>query len=97
MLKNYILFIFCFISSVNFAQIIKKDTVNNDVKLDNLPYYSYGKGIGLTSPDSIFQFNIRFRMQNRISYYDAEDNSYDAHIRRMRLRFDGFVGNPKFL
>lgn len=71
--------------------------MNNDIKLDNLPYYSYGKGIGLTSPDSIFQFNIRFRMQNRVTFYQEDKNSYDALIRRLRLRFDGFVGSPKFL
>lgn len=79
------------------AQLIKKDSITNDIKLENLPYYSFGKGIGLTSPDSIFQFNIRFRMQNRISYYDDDESSYDAQIRRLRLRFDGFVGNPSFL
>lgn len=92
-IKFFIFFIFI---NVN-AQIIKKDTVTNDIKLENLPYYSFGKGIGLTSPDSIFQFNIRFRMQNRVSYYENEGGSYDAQIRRLRLRFDGFVGNPKFL
>lgn len=37
-------------------------------------------------------------MQSRASYVETEDESYyDAHIRRLRLRFDGFVGNPKFL
>jgi phosphate-selective porin OprO/OprP len=88
---------FLLLNCINYAQKIKKDTLNNDLKLENLPYYSFGKGIGLTSPDSIFQFNIRFRMQNRISYYENNQNSYDAQIRRLRLRFDGFVGNPKFL
>ena len=72
---------------------------DNDLKLSTLPYYSYGKGLGLTSPDSIFQLNIRFRMQNRATYYEIEDkpNYFDGQIRRLRLRFDGYVGNPKFL
>lgn len=72
---------------------------DNDVKLSVLPYYNFGKGIGITSPDSIFQLNIRFRMQNRVTYYDSEEEnpSYDGQIRRLRLRFDGYVGNPKFL
>lgn len=63
-----------------------------------LPYYSYGKGIGMTSPDSLFQLNIRFRMQNRASFiHDNDDEEkFDAHIRRLRLRLDGYVGNPKF-
>src|SRR5690606_19528341 len=49
--------------------------------------------------DSIFQLNIRFRMQNRVTYIDNEDEkpAYDGQIRRLRLRFDGYVGSPKFL
>lgn len=72
---------------------------NNDIKLSALPYYSYGKGLGITSPDSIFQLNIRFRMQNRVSYIDNDDSdpAYEALIRRLRLRFDGYVGDPKII
>ncbi|RZJ66053.1 MAG: porin [Flavobacterium sp.] len=82
------------------AQVdIKKTTTNNDLKLSALPYYSFGKGLGLTSPDSIFQLNIRFRMQNRATYLQAEDEepAIDGQIRRLRLRFDGYVGDPRFL
>jgi len=88
------LFVF-FISSSLFSQ--EKPT--NDIKLSSLPYFSSGKGIGITSPDSLYQLNIRFRMQNRVTYIENEGESggYDAQIRRLRLRFDGFVGNPKFL
>lgn len=70
-----------------------------DVDISNLPYYNFGKGVGLTSPDSLFQFNIRFRMQNRFSYIQNEgaDAAIDGQIRRLRLRFDGFVGSPAFL
>jgi phosphate-selective porin OprO/OprP len=84
----------------NHAQVnIQQSKDDNDLKLSSLPYYSYGKGVGLTSPDSLFQLNIRFRMQNRVTYFDGEDESpsYDGQIRRLRLRFDGYVGNPKFL
>ncbi|TBX67045.1 porin [Flavobacterium silvisoli] len=78
---------------------IEQTKHDNDVKLSALPYYSYGKGIGMTSPDSLFQLNIRFRMQNRVTYIKSEDETgaYDGQIRRLRLRFDGYVGNPKFL
>ncbi len=82
------------------AQVtIKQSKTDNDLKLSALPYYSFGKGVGLTSPDSLFQFNIRFRMQNRVTYIDneGENPAYDGQIRRLRLRFDGYVGNPKFL
>lgn len=82
------------------AQVtIQQTKTDNDLKLSALPYYSYGKGIGMTSPDSLFQLNIRFRMQNRVTYIDNEDEkpAYDGQIRRLRLRLDGYVGNPKFL
>tara|TARA_R110000850_G_scaffold150497_1_gene273148 strand:+ start:41939 stop:43174 length:1236 start_codon:yes stop_codon:yes gene_type:complete len=77
---------------------IVKVIENNDIKLSALPYYSYGKGLGLTSADSLFQFNIRFRMQNRAtaSFADNEESEFSAQVRRLRLRFDGFVGDPKF-
>lgn len=70
-----------------------------DVDISNLPYYNFGKGVGLTSPDSLFQFNIRFRMQNRFSFIqnDGKEAAVDGQIRRLRLRFDGFVGSPAFL
>ncbi|CDF80432.1 phosphate-selective porin O and P [Formosa agariphila KMM 3901] len=72
---------------------------DNDIKLAALPYYTFGKGVGLTSPDSIFKLNIRFRMQNRATYLESETdkNGVEAMVRRMRLKFDGYVGDPKFV
>lgn len=72
---------------------------DNDLKLSVLPYYNFGKGLGMTSPDSLFQLNIRFRMQNRVEFAGDEDGelSVGAYVRRLRLRFDGYVGNPEFL
>ncbi len=79
--------------------VFSQDKPTNDIKLSTLPYFSTGKGIGITSPDSLYQLNLRFRMQNRVTYIenDGENGGYDAQIRRLRLRFDGYVGNPKFL
>ncbi len=84
--------------SQNTPDSISKTTSDNNIKLSALPYYNYGKGLGITSPDSLFQFNIRFRMQNRVSFEFDEDEEtvISAQIRRLRLRFDGFVGDPKF-
>ena len=52
----------------------------------------------MISADSLFQFNIRFRMQNRAtaSFSDEEESEFSAQVRRLRLRFDGYVGDPKF-
>lgn len=81
------------------GQEVKISSNDNDLKLEALPYYSFGKGVGITSPDSLFQLNIRFRMQNRVTIFqnDNENTTYSGEIRRLRLRFDGFVGNPHFL
>lgn len=67
-------------------------------RLEALPYYSYRKGLGITTPDSLYQMNIRFRMQNRFDGVLSKSNEigYQAFIRRLRLRFDGFVTDPKF-
>ncbi len=95
---SIIISVFAFIS-VNSQEKVKDSLLSNDVKLSALPYYSYGKGLGVTSADSLFQLNIRFRMQNRVTYIDEEDNDarYEAQIRRLRLRLDGYVFNPQFL
>lgn len=99
-MKNKLLLLFIFACFSLSAQVtLEKNTKDNDLKLSALPYYNYGKGLGITSPDSIFQLNIRFRMQNRATYLqeDGEDAAIDGQIRRLRLRFDGYVGDPRFL
>lgn len=99
-MKKILLVVLLLLSFSIYSQVtIKQSHNDNDLKLSALPYYSFGKGVGLTSPDSLFQLNIRFRLQNRVSYIKNEDENgaYDGQIRRLRLRFDGYVGNPKFL
>lgn len=91
--------LFCLIS-LSVSGLWAQEDEDNNIKLSALPYYNYGKGLGLTSPDSIFQLNIRFRMQNRVTYINNEadeDAAFEAMIRRLRLRFDGYVGDPKIV
>lgn len=98
--KKWMFLLFALLTVSSKAQVtLEKVKKDNDLRLSTLPYYNYGKGLGITTPDSLFQLNIRFRMQNRASYIDneGETGGYDWQIRRLRLRFDGFVGNPKFL
>ncbi len=49
--------------------------------------------------DSVFQMTLRFRMQNRFGYLSTLDGvneaGFEAVVRRLRLRFDGFVLNRK--
>jgi len=99
-MKKNLTLLFFFITLIATAQVtIERTTKDNDLKLSALPYYNYGKGLGITSPDSIFQLNIRFRMQNRATYIqeEGEESAVDGQIRRLRLRFDGYVGDPRFL
>lgn len=67
-------------------------------KIANLPYYSYKKGLGVTSPDSLYQVNIRFRMQNRLeaNFDDDKATEYKGNVRRLRLRFDGYAIDPRW-
>jgi len=99
-MKKALLLLLLLFTISNYSQVtIEQTKHDNDIKLSALPYYSYGKGIGMTSPDSLFQLNIRFRMQNRVSYIKEEDENgaYDGQVRRLRLRLDGYVGSPKIL
>lgn len=58
------------------------------------------KGLQFKSPDSSFYINFRFRMQNRLGAYTASGDDlsieeYDARVRRLRMRVDGYLYNPK--
>lgn len=56
-------------------------------------------GVGI-SKDSLFLLNLRLRIQNRFGFSTVSGNSivvdaFDARVRRLRLRFDGFLINPR--
>ena len=67
---------------------------------DKTPTLSFKNGIGISTPDSSYSINIRFRMQNRflmttVSDEDLSPNSWEARVRRCRLSFAGHMYNPK--
>ncbi len=80
---------------LSFAQT--DTTLSRSIDDFDPPYFTYGKGLGVTSPDSLFMLNFRFRMQNRIGVEMKEGkfNAVRARIRRFRLKFNGFVYTPK--
>ncbi|WP_243699186.1 OprO/OprP family phosphate-selective porin [Flavobacterium hiemivividum] len=61
-------------------------------------YLTSSKKLGFTEKDSLFQVIIGFRVQSRIGFGKEEGESgvVEGEIRRMRLKLDGFVYNPKF-
>lgn len=68
-------------------------------EVDERPLLEVQDGIGIRK-DSLFLLNLRFRMQNRLGYTtvagdDLSAAIVDARVRRLRLRFDGFVLNER--
>lgn len=58
-------------------------------------------GIHFAAVDSSFSLALRFRVQSRVGFYhfsgpDSDVQEFDLRVRRMRLRFEGFLLNPKF-
>lgn len=79
---------------VNFQALHAQDAVSK------IPKFSYNSGLGLIAPDSLFSINFRFRMQSRAAYTTISDKNLnaseiEARIRRLRLRFEGFMVSPK--
>ncbi|SEL34595.1 porin [Parapedobacter koreensis] len=67
---------------------------------DERPTIEDFKGIQYMGDDSTFYINFRFRMQSRLKYTstggdDLSAESFEARIRRLRLRMDGYIYNPK--
>jgi phosphate-selective porin OprO and OprP len=69
---------------------------------DQKPQFQFKSGVGVTAPDSMFSINVRFRMQNRMGFTMADEDTtwspsaIEFRTRRTRLRLDGWVFNPKW-
>lgn len=58
------------------------------------------RGVGFVTSDSAFSLNFQFRMQNRAMYISKSDSdlapdAFEMRVRRLRMKFTGFVYNPK--
>lgn len=65
-----------------------------------MPFFSFKNGLGITTPDSTFQMNFRFRVQSRVGYISESDTNlmpeeFDFRVRRIRLRIGGFIYTPR--
>lgn len=68
--------------------------------LMNLPNIEVGKGITFRPENDLYEMTIRFRMQNMVGLSFGKDFSLtgtEAQVKRLRLRFDGYIFSPKFL
>lgn len=59
-----------------------------------------GKGVGLVTADSLFSLNFQFRMQNRATFVsdsrsESNPESFEFRVRRLRMKFEGFVYDPR--
>ena len=86
---------------VVFLIVIMNHKAFAQTEVDERAVINFDKGLGFFDPDSVFGLNIRFRMQNRaamntISGSNLAPENFEANVRRLRLRFDGFVGNTDF-
>lgn len=89
-LTGCLLIILCFLQAPFWAAA--------QVESDERPLLVSPNGL-VFHKDSVFLLNVRFRMQNRFGYFSQLDQlnepGFETLIRRVRLRFDGFVISPK--
>jgi hypothetical protein len=94
-LMNRLLRCFLFTVIINF---LFSNPIFAQVESDERPLEVSQNGISFQK-DSVFLMNLRFRMQNRFGYLSALDGNtnggFEAMVRRLRLRFDGYVLNKK--
>lgn len=62
--------------------------------------YKKQRGFGFVTSDSVFSLNFQFRIQNRAMYIsksetDLAPESFEMRVRRLRMKFTGFLINPK--
>jgi phosphate-selective porin OprO and OprP len=94
--KRSAFFLFISVSIIFFSTL---PGVGQTVESDERALLNVDEGIQF-SKDSLFLMNLRFRMQNRagLNTLGGDEftiNAFEMRVRRLRLRFDGFVGNPK--
>lgn len=94
-------FISAYITVPAFILILSSEVAAQ--KTAKKPFSTYsrkGTGLGVVAADSLFSINFQFRMQNRVIYTstsgtDLTPDKFEFRTRRMRMKFKGFVYNPK--
>ncbi len=81
------------------------DSLDNDrqeilEQLANMPNIEIGKGVTFRPKNDSYEMTIRFRMQNMVGLYFNDRftlTEAEAQVKRLRLRFDGYIFSPKFV
>ncbi|MBM3426664.1 MAG: porin, partial [Bacteroidetes bacterium] len=84
---------------IGFFSLVLSQSIMAQNESDERSLIQVQKGIGFTK-DSLYSLNLRFRLQNRLGFRteSGEDLSFekmDFRVRRLRVRLDGFVFNPR--
>lgn len=87
-------------SDADSLTILLSDPQNEDVveKIRNMPNIEVGKGITFMPKNELFKMTMRFRMQNMVGVSldkNFGDAGFEARVKRLRLRFDGYIYSPK--
>lgn len=69
-------------------------------QLRHMPNIEVGNGITFRPRSNLFEVTMRFRMQNLLAF-NFDDGftltQTDARVKRLRLRFDGYIYSPKLV
>ncbi len=69
-------------------------------QLQNLPNIEVGKGVSFEPKNHLYKMTLRFRMQNLLAFDFDDDFNHtntQARVKRLRLRFDGYIFSPKLI
>lgn len=86
------------------TEVFAADSLDDDDhlldQLRNMPNIEIGKGITFRPKNDWYKLTMRFRMQNMLGLSFDEDFTLtrtEARVKRLRLRFDGFIYSPKLV
>ena len=84
------------------TEFISADSLEDEHELlervRNMPNLEVGKGITFRPKSNWFSLTMRFRMQNMVGLSFDKDftlTKTDAQVKRLRLRFDGYIYSPE--
>jgi len=69
-------------------------------QIANMPNIEVGKGVTFRPKNDSYEMTIRFRMQNMVGLNFTDKfilTGTEAQVKRLRLRFDGYIFSPKFV